>query len=96
MSIKTKFKRKPHPGVPVLRGFVSYNGNMINVFCPYCDKYHSHGWHPENPSWAIGLRIAHCSSPFKERYPGGGYHIGVLKAPEEKSCELFAAKRKEK
>jgi hypothetical protein len=93
MSIKTKFKRKPHPGVPVLRGFVSYNGNMINVFCPYCDKYHSHGWHPENPSWAIEFRVNHCGG--KNR-PFLGYHIGVLKAPEEKSCELFASKRKEK
>jgi hypothetical protein len=91
--MKPKYKRKPCPGIPVLRGFLSYNGNLIhvNVFCPYCDKYHSHGWNPENPSWAIEHRCAHC---FDKPFNKGGYYIGVLKAPKVKNFELFASKRK--
>jgi hypothetical protein len=89
--MKPKYRRRPCPGIPVLRGFLSDNGKIINVFCPYCDKYHSHGWHPENPSWAIEHRINHC---IDKNRPFTGYHIGVLKAPKVKNFELFTSKRK--
>jgi len=70
--------------MPVLRGFASQSGHMINVYCPYCDKFHYHGWRPDNPPWAIEHRGAHCCdrngdvsddrNPFRRK----GYYIGLI------------------
>jgi len=74
----TKHKRKAPKGIPVLRGFVSEDRKMINVWCPYCQKFHYHGWSPETPSWAVEDRAPHCfvrPNPFTE---GRGYWIGEI------------------
>jgi hypothetical protein len=45
----------------------------IAVWCPFCRKYHEHGWDPEY-AHAAEHRGAHCrdkNSPFHE----GGYYI---------------------
>ena len=69
--------RKAPKGMPVLRGFVSKDRKMINVWCPYCDRYHYHSWLPDAPSWAISHRSPHCmlrENPFLE----SGYWIGEI------------------
>lgn len=73
---KPKHSRKAPKGMPVLRGFVSEDRKMINVWCPYCQKFHYHGWNPENPSWAVEDRGPHCftDNPFRPR----GYWIGEI------------------
>jgi len=56
---------------PILKGFVL--GGQIHVWCPYCARYHFHGW-PDEQSNRPESRVAHCtgeSSPFME----GGYYI---------------------
>jgi hypothetical protein len=68
---------------PVLRGTVKevQDGKgtieIIEVWCPYCEQYHTHGW----PSGSKSTRkkehrVAHCTvdSPYKD----SGYMIGVL------------------
>jgi len=46
----------------------------IKVWCPYCKKYHIHGW---NKTSDVEHRVSHCdvnsSSPLK------GYYIAVEK-----------------
>jgi hypothetical protein len=72
----TKHYRKAQDGLPVLRGFVSEDRKMINVFCPYCDRYHYHGWQPDAPTWAISHRVAHCvgDTPYRAK----GYFVGEI------------------
>ena len=67
--------RKPPKGAAVLRGHLSEDGKHINVWCPYCNKYHNHGW-TEKDKRDISHRAAECfdGSPFRR----GGYYIGVL------------------
>ena len=70
--------------VPVLRGIVTDNGSVLNVWCPYCDAMHMHGWQPDHPAGHLEHRMAHCEdspdpegrrgSPFK----AGGYFIGEI------------------
>jgi hypothetical protein len=71
-----KYRRKPEKGVPVLRGVLSEDRKNIIVWCPYCNKAHSHGWDAMAPDWSIPHRGAHClqDSPFHE----DGYYIGAL------------------
>lgn len=53
MKLKQKF--------PVLKGII--RDSQIFVWCPFCRKYHQHGWLGEP-----GHRVAHCDmdSPFSE------------------------------
>lgn len=76
MKNKPKHRRIAPKGMPVLRGFVSEDRKMINVWCPYCGKFHYHGWTPENPPWAVEDRAPHCfvDSPLKKT----GYYIGEI------------------
>lgn len=73
---KPKHMRKAPKGYPVLRGFTSGDRKMINVFCPFCDRYHYHGWTPETPSWAVEHRSPHCA-PRNETFEKG-YFIGEI------------------
>jgi len=64
---------------PVLKGIVK--DGQIFVWCPFCRKYHQHGWLGEP-----GHRIAHCDidSPFS----GTGY---VVVPFSEKELEQMAS-----
>jgi hypothetical protein len=51
---------------PILRGFAK--DGLINVFCPYCDSFHHHGWTDgENKPTH---RVAHCHSETGFRQSG--------------------------
>jgi hypothetical protein len=68
-------KRWNKNAVPLLTG-VKYESNLIAVWCPYCRKYHIHGWdHAKRADTDAEHRCAHCNdgSPFRN----GGYYITV-------------------
>ena len=47
---------------PVLLAYLREDGAGLKVWCPFCRKWHLHGW-------GFGHRIAHChesASPFQE------------------------------
>jgi hypothetical protein len=61
--------------LPILRGFVI--GSSIIIHCPFCDKFHQHGWGPELTARDIYYPGAHCdvrNHPFIE---GTGVLYGV-------------------
>lgn len=81
--MKRKHTRKPQDGIPVLRGFISAKGDMINVWCPYCNQFHYHSWVPGAPEWSISHRVQHCwnqESPFRQK----GYYVGSIGKAELK------------
>lgn len=47
----------------------------IAVWCPFCKRFHTHGWDPANDGRYAEHRTAHCSddSPFHV----GGYYIST-------------------
>ncbi len=54
--------------IPLLKGFM--DGVLLKVWCPFCKKYHEHGW--PTSSVKKSHRVAHCAdSPFRN----GGYYI---------------------
>lgn len=58
---------------PVLRGWVFEHtpGHLeIRVYCPYCDKFHYHGWYK---GCSGGHLVAHCvlDTPFRKT----GYYV---------------------
>lgn len=66
--------------LPTLRGQISYSGPdccQIEVFCPYCNRYHLHGW-PDRTLDPDHLehRAYHCSS-MASPYRKHGYLIGI-------------------
>ena len=75
---------KSKPVIPTLRGFVSADRTMINVFCPSCDAFHYHSWSPANKPSKTEHRSAHCcvnrgvttyeNRPFRVH----GYYIGEI------------------
>ena len=58
--------------LPILRGFVI--GKSIAVHCPFCDRFHVHGWDPKDTARDIYYPGAHCD--FKNQAFAGGH--GVL------------------
>lgn len=51
---------------------------QIAVWCPWCCRFHYHGWNPTNDGRHAEHRVAHChdrKSPFNET----GYYISVLR-----------------
>lgn len=42
---------------PILRGFRV--GRMVYVHCPWCDRFHQHGWESEDDGGVITARGAH-------------------------------------
>lgn len=70
--------------LPILRGFVTVgcrklNQNpVINVYCPFCDAWHIHGYPKEDQKLKASHRAAHCSnnSPL--------YNTGYMIAPFKK------------
>ena len=68
-------KRWNKEATPLLAG-IKYGTNQIAVWCPYCRKYHLHGWdHDKHKDTDAEHRCAHCNpgSPFED----GGYYIAV-------------------
>jgi hypothetical protein len=73
--------------LPVLRGF-TFEGNGyigIKVFCPFCDKFHSHGW-GEGETKPAG-RSPHCTTR-GEHYPNG-YWIAPFKKMDQKDIKRY-------
>jgi len=66
-------------GDPVLRGFLTqyiqhpYRTTLI-VWCPYCVKYHHHGWHLADDKEPLH-RIAHCGDEIDSPFHKTGYWI---------------------
>jgi hypothetical protein len=73
---------KRDPRIPILRGFVNAANRTITIFCPWCDRWHTHGWLPDTPAWAIEHRFAHCHAGT----PGDdtGYYIGPIQGAHSK------------
>ena len=63
--------------IPTLKGFTSPNTDTalsIRVWCPYCQRFHTHGIPVNLHPSAKEHRVAHCTipdSPFKKT----GYYI---------------------
>lgn len=49
----------------------------ISVWCPWCARWHYHGWDPEHNGSHVEHRCAHCGdgSPFRET----GYYISTAR-----------------
>ena len=76
-----EMRKKP----PLLRGVVFMNQSgryQMRVFCPYCDRFHEHGW--EKDCNVAYHRCAHCTtdgpSPFRET----GYMIKPFSKTQRK------------
>ncbi len=82
-SRKPKHKWKAPPLMAVLRGFVSDNGEILNVWCPDCHRFHIHGWTPELPPGVIKQKTAHCDS--RLRHKGGDYYVGEFSEKQLRS-----------
>ena len=75
------FRWHPDPDRP---GFECRHAQLA-VWCPWCKRYHYHGWDPANNAGHAEHRCAHCSdgSPFRET----GYFVSVFRKsdPEAKA-----------
>lgn len=60
----------------VLRGVLGKEDRIIDVWCPWCEAQHRHGWDPGLPPRAIRHLGAHCSST-SSPFTSGLYLIGV-------------------
>ena len=67
-------KRWNKEATPLLAG-IKYGTNQIAVWCPYCRKYHLHGWDHAKSDTDAEHRCAHCvpESPLFDN----GYYITV-------------------
>jgi hypothetical protein len=57
---------------------------LIDVFCPYCDRMHTHGWDPANNARVVEFRVAHCDQG--DLFYGGGYWISVWRQSDPGSA----------
>lgn len=70
------YHQEPKKKFPVLLAYIQKGGKYLQAWCPFCVRWHLHGW-------GFGHRVAHChlqDSPFKET----GY---VLKAADRKVAQ---------
>lgn len=69
---------------PLLRGYVS--GQIIHVYCPSCDAWHTHGWitGERKPSH----RVAHCGDPEGTFYRTGYYVAPFTVADRRRIAEV--------
>ena len=62
--------------LPVVKGYRV--GNSIKFWCPFCEKWHTHGWvEGVYTSRKKGHVLSHCiheDSPFKK----GGYYLKLM------------------
>jgi len=71
---------------PVLKCF-PINENQVKAWCPFCKKWHLHGYTDDIKDNKASHRIAHCidkDSPFKI---SGGYKIKKLTKTEIKEIK---------
>lgn len=70
--------------IPTLKGFVCSDprGNQIAVWCPYCHKFHYHGWPEGSDKDKHNHRTPHCigDNPMKHT----GYYIATFTKAELK------------
>lgn len=63
----------PHSRIRYGRGkpIDSGNGWQVRIRCPWCGKFHYHGWDPSEP-WTdeVGRRVSHCYIPGNPVYAG--------------------------
>src|SRR5262245_34245591 len=76
---------------PLLRGFLSwgdwskhptkpgweYRYATLSVWCPYCCRFHQHGWDPKDNGRVVGHRVAHCMT--ETPFDTGGYYISPFR-----------------
>lgn len=67
------YKVKAPPSTPTLLG-ERFNEKQLKVWCPFCKKYHIHGYDPEEKEIR---RFAHCKD--KTPFTDTGYIIIVKK-----------------
>jgi len=48
----------------------------IAVWCPWCKRFHTHGWDPAEDARVASHRVAHCHDPASP-FDDGGYFISV-------------------
>jgi hypothetical protein len=57
---------------------------QLAVWCPFCKRFHFHGWDPADNASVKSHRVAHCADgPFRD----GGYCVSVWRVtdPDHKS-----------
>ena len=69
--------------LPTLRGFVRLHNmfleqRLIEVYCSFCDKFHTHGWSKGLNANHKEHRIAHCNN-----YPKG-YNIAQFQKSKQR------------
>ncbi len=48
----------------------------IQVWCPFCRRFHTHGWNPRDDGRTAEHRVAHCHDPASP-FHATGYYITV-------------------
>jgi hypothetical protein len=76
-----------HSELPILRGFRV--GELIFVHCPWCDRFHVHGWGREDNARVITARVAHGGH---QPPAPSGYRISVFRQADLKRIAAIAAK----
>src|SRR5690625_838659 len=51
---------KPTSITPILIGELTPNERQVKVWCPYCKKYHHHGYNDRFKNKGMEQRVAHC------------------------------------
>ena len=79
------------PKFPVLKGYVDY-GSLL-VWCPNCDRWHSHGGGTAKEGWGAGHRAAHCHNFGSALFYDSGYVAKAFNKKELRAIVAFAAKQ---
>ena len=79
----------PKEQTPLLRGFLRKNHEAIqlDVWCPYCDALHTHGW-PPGAGWQPQHRWAHCYSKNESPLRETGYRIAPYRVKDLKILNM--------
>jgi len=61
--------KKWRDNTPVFIGEVKHNGTcpVIDIWCPYCNREHRHGW-PHGKSKGAFPRVSHCTNQLSPYY----------------------------
>lgn len=72
--------------IPVLRGYLDIDrGNLlVRVWCPHCERHHTHGWLATDGAGRKSHRWPHCEQYGQEQFPLG-YRIGLGTYPVTKA-----------
>jgi hypothetical protein len=81
--------------IPTLKGFIikDHRGDLIQVWCPYCNAFHQHGAEDGNPKMKHH-RVAHCfdknGKPSISPFKATGYYIKPFSKTELKKYGLIS------